>query len=185
MLVRQAHPGGAAPPYVDESQKLQDGERYARDEAVPWPVLVDDLRGTVHQVYGGLADPTYLLDVDGRVAFYDFWTSVPTLHRAVQALLAQGGRGVVLGGWHRRPHPLAAIVDGWRGLRRGLPTSYLDLELAAPGSPELIWLGSRLRPLIAPLTLRAEPLSGPARLALGAGFVGGLTLLARGLLRRR
>ena len=68
MLVRQAHPGPRVPPYRSLEQKLQDAHSYQRDEGIPWPVLVDDLAGTVHQVYGRLADPTYLIDADGRVA---------------------------------------------------------------------------------------------------------------------
>jgi hypothetical protein len=63
------------------------------DGAIPWTVLVDDLYGTVHRDYGMLADPTYLVGTDGRVSFYNYWTHVPTLYRAIQSLLATGGRG--------------------------------------------------------------------------------------------
>ena len=67
VVIRQAHPGPEVPAYDTFEQKLHDAERYRREEAIPWPVLVDDLEGTVHQAYGGLADPTYLIDRDGRV----------------------------------------------------------------------------------------------------------------------
>ncbi|MFO1533578.1 MAG: hypothetical protein ABR562_07810, partial [Thermoplasmatota archaeon] len=43
-------------------------------------------------------------------------------------------------------------------LRRGLPQSYLDLELASPGAGALTWAGYQLRPLLGPLTQRAKPL---------------------------
>lgn len=182
VLIRQAHPGPGVSPYHRQEQKLRDARRYREEEVIPWPVLVDDLAGTAHQDYGTLTDPTYLLDADGRVAFYNLWTHAPTLHAAIGALLAQGGRGVVRGGIHRPPHPLASLTDGWRGLRRGLWQSVTDLETAAPTSGLLIWLGYQLRPLLAPLTLRAEPLPAPAKLTLAAGGAGLLGLLAR---RRR
>lgn len=138
-------------------------------------MLVDDLQGTVHQIYGGLADPTYLIDREGRVAFYNMWTHVPTLYRAIQALLAQGGTGVVRGGLARAPHLGPSLTDGWRALSRGLPQSVSDLMMAGPGSPALIWLGHQLRPLLAPLTLREKPVPAPVKVALLIG--GGSALL--------
>lgn len=171
MLIRQAHPGPAVPAYRRLEQKLHDARRYVAEEAIPWPVLVDDLRGTVHQVYGGLADPIYLIDADGRVAFHELWTDGPTLHLALEELLGQGGRGVVLSG---------AVTDGWRAIERGLPQSFTDLLVAAPGSPALLWVGDKLRPVLAPWSLRARPISPVVKLGVGlAAFALGLLLGAR------
>ena len=171
IFVRQAHPGPDARPYHSFGQKFADAQEYQRSEEIPWPVLVDDLEGSVHQDYGGLDDPTYLIDRDGRVAFYNMVTYAPKLHSAIEALLAQGGRGVVRGGWDRFPHLGPALAAGWPALQRGLPQSFTDLMLAAPGSPALFWLGYLLRPLLAPLTLRAEPLRPALKTALIAGGV--------------
>ena len=66
---------------------------YKREEGVPWPVLVDDLAGTVHQAYGGMSDPVYLIGAAARVAFYGMWTHPPKLKEAIDELLARGGRG--------------------------------------------------------------------------------------------
>lgn len=121
MLVRQAHPGPGVPPYQTVEQKLGDAQRYVAEERIPWLVIVDDVAGTTHRAYGGLADPTYLIGTDGRVSFANLVTHVPTLDWAVSRLLWRGGRGVVDGGWHRRPHLLAPFVDGWRALQRGHP----------------------------------------------------------------
>ena len=172
VLIRQAHPGPGARPYATDAEKQRDAERFQLEEGIPYPVLVDDVRGTTHQVYGSLADPTYVIGADGLVAFYNMWTHGPTLHRALTALLSQGGRGEVRGGTDRAPHLLASIANGWHGLRRGLPQSYTDIELAAPGTGALIWLGDKLRPALAPIALRAEPLPPLAQvgLALGAGL---------------
>jgi hypothetical protein len=173
VLIRQAHPGPGARPYTAAAQKQLDAERFQLDDGIPYPVLVDDLPGSTHQVYGSLADPSYLIGADGQVAFYNLWTHGPTLHRAITALLAQGGRGEVRGGADRTPHLLASVADGWHGLRRGLPQSYTDLAIAAPGMAELIWLGDKLRPALAPIALRATPLPAVAQvgLAVAAGVV--------------
>lgn len=173
MFIRQAHPGPGARPYRTFEEKLEDARRYAGEERIPWLVVVDDVEGTVHQAYGGLADPSYLIGADGRVAYYDMWTHAPTLHEAMSALVAQGGHGIVDDGVDRRPHMLPAATDGWRAIRRGLPQSYIDLETAAPGAATLTWIGHRLRPLLAPVTLRSRPLPASAR----AGLVAGAALL--------
>jgi hypothetical protein len=116
VVIRQAHPGPGVPHYETFEQKARDGERYRREEGIPWLILVDDLRGTVHQVYGGLADPTYLIGSDGRVAFYNMWTHGPSLNAAIRELLARGGTGVVQGdGLNRWPYMGAAMTDGCSG----------------------------------------------------------------------
>lgn len=184
VVVRQAHPGPGERPYQHPEDKLRDAQRYQGEEGIPWPVVVDDLPGTVHQAYGSLADPTYLIDADGRVAFYNMWTYAPVLHEAISALREQGGHGVVLGeGIDRIMHLGPALTDGWKGLRRGLPQTYWDMETAAPGSGALTWLGYQLRPLLAPLTLRAEPLPSSVKLGLAVGAIA-LAVFAAGRLNR-
>jgi hypothetical protein len=167
--VRQGHPGPSVPAYRSLAQKTADARAHREDEALPWPVLVDDVEGRVHRAYGMLADPTFVVDVEGRIAFYNAITHAPTLHRAVEALVAAGGRGVVAGGVDRRPHLLHVIAGGWPALRRGLPQSALDLETIVPGSAFLPWLGHALRPVLAPIALRSEPLPARTRVALAAG----------------
>ncbi len=162
---------------------MNDGERYKQDDGIPYPVLVDDLQGTVHQVYGGLADPTYLIDADGRASFYNMWTHAPTLHEAIEELFGQGGRGVVKGGTDRIPHLLSTIADGWHGLRRGFPRSAVELELSMPGMASGPFLGYQLRPLLAPIALRGTPLPVSAKIGLGLGAAALLFLGVRALTR--
>ena len=166
VLIRQEHPGPEAPPYASLAQKLGDAQRHKHEDHVPWTVLADEVDGRVHRRYGQLTDPSYLIGTDGVVAFYNYWTHAPTLHRAITRLLAQGGRGVV--GEHRWPHLLAAIADGWRGLRRGWPQSVIDIETALPGTALVPWLGYQLKPLLAPAALRATPWPPVVHAALGA-----------------
>ena len=59
----------------------------------------------------------------------------------------------------------------------------MDLELASPGAATLTWIGHRLRPLLAPVTLRAKPHPPAARVGLAAGVLS-LAVLGAGLLLR-
>lgn len=185
VVVRQAHPGPGAPAYDTLEEKLLDAGRYQDEEGIPWVVLADDVEGTVHQVYGSMADPTYLIDADGRVAYYNMWTYAPSLHQAIGALLEQDGRGVVLGGINSLPHMTPALTAGWGGLRRGFPQSFAEMETAFPGTASATWLGSRLRPLLAPLTQRARPLPTAVKGGLVIGGAALAILCIRRLARGR
>ncbi|MDN5750366.1 MAG: hypothetical protein L0H64_17945 [Pseudonocardia sp.] len=164
IFVRQNHPGELRHHYADYGEKLAGAREYRRLEDLPWPLLVDDHQGSVHRAYGGeQADPTILLDRDGRVALYQLWTHVPTLERAIRALLAQGGRGTVLGGVDRRPHLLASVVDGYRGPRRGGRRGVAEYNRGGFGAGTLSYLGGLAKPLLAPIALRSRPLSDVRR----------------------
>jgi len=185
VFIRQAHPGPEVPPYRTFADKMADARRYTQQHGIEYTVLVDHLDGSVHQAHGGMADPAYLIDADGRVAFYNMWTHVPTLHRAMRALTEQGNRGVVLGGISRAIRPLAAITDGWPAIQRGLPQSAAELEAAVPTLASGPFVGYQLRPLLAPIGLRATPLPIPARMALVAAAVAVVTVVSRRRRRRR
>jgi hypothetical protein len=133
VLIRQAHPGRLAPPHRTVAQKIREAELYKEGEGIPWAVVADSLDGRVHNLYGRMADPTYIIDRDGVVAFQQLWTHVPTLERALEALLHWKGRGVATyrNGVDARPHGLRAFTrSGQRALLRGAPQSYVDLVLA-------------------------------------------------------
>ena len=183
--VRQAHPGELRGAYHTYEEKLEGAREYVRQERLPWPLLVDDYAGTVHKAYSGeMADPVFLIDADGCVAFYGMWTHAPTLKEAIDELLAHDGRGTAGGGLDRTPHLFASFVDGWRGPRRGGMRAVLEYDLGGMGAGTLSFLGNKAKPVLGPLAMRATPLPLVPRLALaGGGLVA--AALAVGLLRRR
>lgn len=131
---------------------------------------MDDLAGTMHEAYSrGMADPTFLIDADGRVAFYCMWTHAPTLDGAISELLGNSGRGQAVG-LDRTPHLLASFVDGYRGPRRGGRRGVLEYDLGAGGAGSLSFLGNKAKRLLSPVALRSTPLPKKTRLALGLGF---------------
>jgi len=186
VVIRQAHPGEERAPYRSYEEKLDSAREYKRDEDIPYTVLVDDYAGMWHRTYSSeMTDPVFLIGSDGRVSFYLMWAHAPTLKRAIDELLEGGGRGVVAGGIDRRLHLFVSFVNGYHGLRRGGRRAVREYNTGAFGAGALTFLGSKARPVLAPLALRAEPLPKGARLAL----VGGATIAALGarffLLRRR
>ena len=50
MLVRQAHPGELHGAYRSYEDKVEEARAYGREDRTPWPVLVDDLAGTVQRL---------------------------------------------------------------------------------------------------------------------------------------
>jgi hypothetical protein len=155
VFVRQNHPGEVRGTYADYGEKLAGPASTSVWRPLPWPIVVDDYAGSVHREWGfEMADPTLLVDAGGRVAFAATWTHVPTLKRAIDALLAQSGRGVVLGGLDRRPGRARRRLPRpapWRDPRR---------RRARPqraGSGMLCRLGNLAKPLLAPIALTAAP----------------------------
>ncbi|MDP8976748.1 MAG: hypothetical protein M3N28_10385 [Actinomycetota bacterium] len=178
VFIHQAHPGEDRHRYTTFEQKMAGAREYKEQEALPWPVLVDDLAGTMHEAYSqGMADPTFLIDADGRVAFYGMWTHAPTLDRAISELLGRGGRGQA-GGLDRTPHLLASFVDGYRGPRRGGRRAVLEYDLGAGGAGSLSFLGNKAKRLLGPVALRSTPLPKRTRLAIGLGFAAFVLLIA-------
>jgi hypothetical protein len=189
VLVRQAHPGERHGAYRTYEERLADGHAYEGEEHLPWPVLVDDLAGTVQRAYGGLAAAVYLIDNQGRVAFCGTWGQSPALRQAIDELLDRDGAGAPAGtGTDRRPHLAAAIVAGQGGPVRGGRQALIDLELGFPGAMLLMTVGRVARPLLAPLALRTTPLPTRARAALLVGVLGtgtGIGLVLQRRCRRR
>ncbi len=184
MFLRQAHPGEERHAYQSYDEKLEGAREYEALESIPWPVLVDDLDGTVHRRYSQeMADPVFLLDRDMNVAFYGLWTHVPTLDVAIGELLPRGSTGVVAGGVDRTPHLLASFVDGYRGPRRGGRRGVVEYDLGGMGAGSLSFLGNKAKPLLAPLALRSEPLPTSTKIALAAGVA--MTAAAAGARHRR
>ncbi len=184
IFIRQAHPGELRGAYRSYEEKLEEAREYKREEGIEWPVLVDDFSGTAHRAYSReMADPVFLIDSAGHVAFYGMWTHPPTLKRAIDELLERGGQGVVAGGIDRTPHLLASFVDGYRGLERGGKRALREYNITTLGGATLGFLGSKAKPVLAPLALRAEPLPAAVRLALLGGLAATAALSAWSLRR--
>jgi hypothetical protein len=83
IYVREPHPGEHYSHHASFEQKLA----YARDcreqDRIESRLLVDDLEGTVHRLYGSLPNMVYIVDRDGRIAYKAMWTD----HAEIEAVL--------------------------------------------------------------------------------------------------
>ena len=83
IYVREPHPGEHYPAHESAEQKV----RYARDcceqDAIENPLLVDDLKGSVHRQYGTMPNMIYVVDKDGRIAYKAMWTD----HSEIESVL--------------------------------------------------------------------------------------------------
>jgi AhpC/TSA family len=180
VLVRQAHPGERHGAYRSFEEKLEDARAYEREEHLHWPILVDDLAGTVQRAYGGLAAAVYLIDRLGMIRFCGTWGQSPALREAIDGLIAGDHSGAqARNGIDRRPHLAAAIVAGQRGPIRGGRQSLIDLELGFPGAMVLMTIGRVARPALAPLAVRTTPVPTFARAALLVGSLAAVVVVVR------
>jgi hypothetical protein len=169
VTIRQAHPGEKRGRYLDYEAKVASAQEYQQLEDIAWPVLVDDYEGSVHRAYSQeMADPSFLIDAEGRIAFYAMWTHAPSLKPAFDELLAKGGVGApVAGGIDRVPHLFASFVDGARGPQRGGKRAVREYTTGGFGAGVLSLAGNKAKPVLGPLALRAEPLPVAAKIGLG------------------
>src|SRR4051812_25105131 len=176
VYVREAHPGENIPAHSSWEEKLAAAEYLREEEELDFPVLVDDVRGSVHRKYGSLPNPAYLIDKSGRVAFRMMWVQPGPLGDAIEELLeAQEERGVdyaIVQGGEDRSIPVSyALFHSYRALDRGGEKAMDDFRAA---------MGLRGRMTLAAGRI-AEPMSEHAgTIALAAALSG--AVLAGGLI---
>lgn len=189
LYVREAHPGEHLPAHTSQAQKGENARYFRESEGLPWPVLVDELRGAAHCEYGMLPNPVFLIDSAGRVAFHGDYAHGPTLRSALKHLVGQGDRGVVPEGEDHRLHMLGATAYGWTAIERSGNTAKHDLVAGVPPLAANLWIGSTLRPVLGSVAGRGRPLPAPlktsiaALIAVGAGAA--LFSLASKIMGRR
>ena len=74
IYVREPHPGENYGPHRDFEQKLEYARHCRDQDGIENPLLVDDLEGTVHQLYGVLPNMVYIVSKEGRIVYKAMWT---------------------------------------------------------------------------------------------------------------
>ncbi len=89
IYVREIHPG--MNPKWSAHKTIEQKNAYASALAgrfiTPRTVLVDDLDGSVHRLYGGLPNMSWIIDHAGLVAHKASWTTYPDLKRCLDEVL--------------------------------------------------------------------------------------------------
>jgi peroxiredoxin len=189
VYVREAHPGDKVGAHESMADKVRAAQLLEAQEKVDMPIVIDDLKGTIHRKYGKLPNPTYVIDKSGRIAFRAQWTQAGIVEEALKQLLKiQHERGldhaVVLGGEDRSVPISYQVLYSYRALERGGREAIRDFEesMGLPG--KMIVAGSRLA---APVMQNPGKSMAVAALALGvvaAGLYAGRALRSRRLAAR-
>ncbi len=74
IYVREPHPGEKYGPHKDFAQKLEFARQCRDQDGIENPLLVDDLEGTVHRLYGVLPNMVYIVSKEGRIVYKAMWT---------------------------------------------------------------------------------------------------------------
>ena len=140
VYVREAHPGERIPAHSSMREKISAAQQLRDAEELVMPVLVDDVRGSIHRKYSRLPNPAFLIDKAGRVAFRCKWAKPDELASAIEELLeVQHERGVdhaVVNGGQDLSMPLSyTVLYSYRALERGGEQSLQDFReaLGLPG----------------------------------------------------
>ncbi len=183
--VREAHPGERLPAHENLEGKVQAAEVFRRAEEVDIPIIVDDLKGSVHRRYGKLPNSTFIIDKSGRVAFRCLWTRASVVEDALDELLErQRERDVdhvlVCGGEDTTMPKLATMLHAHRALERGGRNAVRDFEREMGVTGRVAIRASRLYQPVADNAGRSIAWAGVA-----AGVLVGGILLGRYLRQQR
>jgi peroxiredoxin len=185
VYVREAHPGEKLGHHQSFEEKKQAARQFREEEGMGIPIIVDELNGKIHRKYGGLPNPTYLIDKSGRVAFRALWTRPSVIEDALDELLERqqerdSEHAIVRGGEDTSIPLTYAMFHAHRALHRGGYKAIDDFrrELGVPG--RILHTASRV----------AEPITlHPGRAFAGALIAGGVItgglLLGRKLRQKR
>src|SRR5262245_40526452 len=121
LYVREAHPGDHYPQPRTFAQKLGHAVAYRERDGIPWPILVDDVQGTLHRTLNATPGSLYLMDPAGRVAFRSLWANDAKPLREALAAVARGQTPATGQDEHR-----------FLPILRGLGGMYEVLSMAGP-----------------------------------------------------
>jgi hypothetical protein len=130
VYTREAHPGERYGSHRSMEQKLAHAQAFKERGQVERPILVDDLLGTGHKMYGTLPNMTYIIGRSGRVLFRSDWTDPSTIELVLNYLLNVRAR-------RRAGERLAGFYAEFMGYRNVDPVKFQQgLEVAGPQAVE-------------------------------------------------
>jgi peroxiredoxin len=185
VYVREAHPGERLPAHRTIQEKARAAELFRAAEHVELPVIVDDLKGSIHRQYGKLPNASFLIDKSGRIAFRCLWTRAGVLREALEDLLAvqeeRGAEHAIVRGGDDTAMPMTyAMLHTHRALDRGGRKALADFHRELGLAGRLSTVTSRVAGPVA-----MHPGKALAGAALAGGVIAGGLFLGRALRHRR
>lgn len=127
LYVREAHPGQHINAHRTDVQKVAAARMVVDTEREGRTILVDDLQGTAHRLYGAMPNTVHVIDADGTVVFRAMWNDPPAVETALRKVLAGQDAGTVQSLF--RPAGMATVL---RVLRRAGWRAVWDFAIAFP-----------------------------------------------------
>ncbi|UVW28776.1 deiodinase-like protein [Massilia sp. H6] len=147
LQVREAHPGE----YLEQPQSLDEKIEHARQlqqrDALPFPIAIDDVDGSVHQALDGKPNSVWLIDANGTIVYRALWVGDEAgLEQALDA--AVRGVSPPLQESTRRLAPMAMGIGKMQEMTtRSGPRAQLDMWRAAPPMAAISWIAGLYQPL--------------------------------------
>jgi hypothetical protein len=88
LYVREAHPGQKVAQHKTEADKLQRAQGLKADFGESRTILIDDLAGTAHKIYGEFPNSVFVIGKDGAIVFRSDWNDVAAVRKVLRRLAA-------------------------------------------------------------------------------------------------
>jgi peroxiredoxin len=184
VYVREAHPGANLPAHRTLAEKASAAMLLSDQEQIEWPILVDELGGEVHRLYGALPNASFLVDKSGRIAYRSLASHGPSLAAALEELLEREkedgvDHAIVHGGEDSITPSVKTFLNAYRAIERGGYDAVVNFrgELGMPGRA-LLRGGRIARPMVEHPVITVGVAVG-IMAAVGVGLWAGYSLRRR------
>jgi alkyl hydroperoxide reductase subunit AhpC len=94
VYTRESHPAERYPPHASFEEKVSRARELRTLENVRFPILVDDLAGTIHRTYGPWPNALFVVHRDGRLVYRTNMANAKALRQFLEDLLTADLRAV-------------------------------------------------------------------------------------------
>ena len=84
LYVREAHPGGKTKSISTMQEKIDHAKLIHKYYNEHREILIDDVEGTAHKLYGSMPNMTYVIGTNGIVKFRANWTNIDALNTVLE-----------------------------------------------------------------------------------------------------
>ncbi len=86
MYVREAHPGELQPQHRSAPDKIKAAKKTKRRYGDARTILVDDINGAAHRLYGTMPNSIFVIAPDGKILFRSIWNNADDMDEILGAI---------------------------------------------------------------------------------------------------
>ncbi len=105
LYVREAHPGAKVCQHRSDADKAARASELKEVFQENREILVDDLEGTAHALYGAMPNSVFIIDAEGLIAFRSDWNDVSATGKALTRL-QRGESAAMLRSYFKPANPI-------------------------------------------------------------------------------